>query len=180
MSNKNGLSGTVTNYCGIGPELVEFISDTTPIKQDKFSPGAHIPVRPYREFEANHPDYGEVVGSLNPTTGQFQYSEHLTQALTKNPAMGQLLQSQTNPLQAMQLAYQLANSEKPAAAKTPATPTAKDLAQNALNTATAQTAAMPGSAVGGSGEINSDAAVEKMSTDEFAALDAKVMSGQLG
>ena len=50
-------STTVTNYCGITPDLVEFISDTTPIKQGKFSPGVHIPVRPYDEFVANYPPY---------------------------------------------------------------------------------------------------------------------------
>ncbi len=50
-------STTVTNYCGITPDLVEFISDTTPIKQGKFSPGVHIPVRPYQEFVANYPSY---------------------------------------------------------------------------------------------------------------------------
>jgi len=50
-------STTVTNYCGITPDLVEFISDTTPIKQGKFSPGAHIPVRPYEEFVADYPDF---------------------------------------------------------------------------------------------------------------------------
>ncbi|MFC1578251.1 methyltransferase domain-containing protein [Thermodesulfobacteriota bacterium] len=50
-------STTVTNYCGINSGLVEFISDTTPIKQGKFSPGTHIPVRPYEEFVANYPDY---------------------------------------------------------------------------------------------------------------------------
>ena len=50
-------SATVTNYCGITSELVEFISDTTPIKQHRFSPGAHIPVRPYQEFVADYPDY---------------------------------------------------------------------------------------------------------------------------
>lgn len=50
-------STTITNYCGITPDLVEFISDTTPIKQGKYSPGAHIPVRPYEEFEQNYPDY---------------------------------------------------------------------------------------------------------------------------
>jgi methylation protein EvaC len=50
-------STTITNYCGITPELVEFISDTTPIKQGKFSPGAHIPVRPYEEFVRDYPDY---------------------------------------------------------------------------------------------------------------------------
>ena len=50
-------STTVTNYCQITPDLVEFISDTTPIKQGKYSPGVHIPVRPYEEFVANYPDY---------------------------------------------------------------------------------------------------------------------------
>ncbi len=50
-------STTVTNYCGIGPDLVEFISDTTPIKQGKYSPGAHISVRPYQEFCDNYPEY---------------------------------------------------------------------------------------------------------------------------
>jgi methylation protein EvaC len=50
-------STTVTNYCGITPQHVEFISDTTPIKQGKLSPGAHIPVRPYTEFTRAYPDY---------------------------------------------------------------------------------------------------------------------------
>ena len=50
-------STTVTNYCGIGPELVEYISDTTPIKQGKFSPGTHIPVVPHETFAADPPEY---------------------------------------------------------------------------------------------------------------------------
>jgi methylation protein EvaC len=50
-------STTVTNYCGITPQHVEFICDTTPIKQGKLSPGAHIPVRPYGEFTRAYPDY---------------------------------------------------------------------------------------------------------------------------
>ena len=49
-------STTVINYCGITPRQAEFISDTTPTKQEKFSPGAHIPVRPYQEFVARYPD----------------------------------------------------------------------------------------------------------------------------
>jgi methylation protein EvaC len=55
-------STTVTNYCGITPDLVEFISDTTPIKQGKFSPGAHIPVKPYEEFKARYPEYALLFG----------------------------------------------------------------------------------------------------------------------
>lgn len=50
-------STTVLNYCGIDADLVEFISDTTPAKQGKFSPGAHIPVRPYEAFKQSYPDY---------------------------------------------------------------------------------------------------------------------------
>jgi methylation protein EvaC len=50
-------STTILNYCSIGPELIEFISDTTPIKQGKFSPGAHIPVRSYEEFTKDPPEY---------------------------------------------------------------------------------------------------------------------------
>ena len=37
-------STTIFNYCGIGPELIEYITDTTPEKQGKLSPGMHIPV----------------------------------------------------------------------------------------------------------------------------------------
>jgi methylation protein EvaC len=50
-------STTVTQYCGITPDLVSYISDTTPIKQGKLSPGAHIPVVPYDKFKAEPPDY---------------------------------------------------------------------------------------------------------------------------
>ncbi|MBF0129522.1 MAG: class I SAM-dependent methyltransferase [Alphaproteobacteria bacterium] len=49
-------STTVTNYCGITPRHVAFISDTTPTKQGKFSPGAHIPVKPYADFSGRYPD----------------------------------------------------------------------------------------------------------------------------
>jgi len=49
-------STTILNYCGIGPDLIEFISDTTPIKQGKFTPGMHIPVKPYEAFKENYPD----------------------------------------------------------------------------------------------------------------------------
>lgn len=55
-------STTVTNYCGITPELVEYISDTTPIKQGKYSPGAHLPVRPHGEFASRYPDYALLFG----------------------------------------------------------------------------------------------------------------------
>lgn len=55
-------STTVINYCGITPDLIEFISDTTPIKQGKFSPGMHIPVRPVEQFRGRYPDYALLFG----------------------------------------------------------------------------------------------------------------------
>ncbi|MGI8785287.1 MAG: methyltransferase domain-containing protein [Acidobacteriota bacterium] len=55
-------STTVINYCQITAETVEFISDTTPIKQGKYSPGMHIPVRPHAEFAARYPDYALLFG----------------------------------------------------------------------------------------------------------------------
>ena len=53
-------STTILNYCGIGSNLIEFICDTTPIKQGKFSPGMHIPVVPYEKFKTNPPDYAFI------------------------------------------------------------------------------------------------------------------------
>ncbi|HEX6164522.1 MAG TPA: class I SAM-dependent methyltransferase [Vicinamibacterales bacterium] len=49
-------STTTINYFGITPDLIEFISDTTPAKQGLFSPGMHIPIRPHAEFAARYPE----------------------------------------------------------------------------------------------------------------------------
>ena len=50
-------STTVTNFCGITPDLLDYISDTTPGKQGKYSPGVHIPIVPYERFQEAFPDY---------------------------------------------------------------------------------------------------------------------------
>ncbi|WP_164414845.1 class I SAM-dependent methyltransferase [Streptomyces salinarius] len=50
-------SATVTNLCGITPELVSFVCDTTPAKQGRLTPGTHIPVRTPEDFSATYPDY---------------------------------------------------------------------------------------------------------------------------
>ncbi|MFV8751438.1 methyltransferase domain-containing protein [Nannocystaceae bacterium ST9] len=49
-------SSTMINYAGIGPALIESICDTTPAKQGRLSPGAHIPVVPHEVFAARPPD----------------------------------------------------------------------------------------------------------------------------
>ncbi|HEY2058056.1 MAG TPA: class I SAM-dependent methyltransferase [Amycolatopsis sp.] len=50
-------SATVTNFCGIGPELISRVYDSTPAKQGLLTPGAHIPVEPAEGFSAGYPDY---------------------------------------------------------------------------------------------------------------------------
>jgi methylation protein EvaC len=50
-------SATVTNFCGIGPELVQYVCDTTQAKQNRLTPGMHIPVRPPLAFTDPYPDY---------------------------------------------------------------------------------------------------------------------------
>jgi methylation protein EvaC len=37
-------STTIFNYCGITSDLISYITDTTPEKQNKLSPGVHIPI----------------------------------------------------------------------------------------------------------------------------------------
>jgi len=55
-------STTIINYCGITTDHLDCIYDTTPIKQGKFSPGAHIPIKPHSDFKSNYPDYALLFG----------------------------------------------------------------------------------------------------------------------
>lgn len=48
-------STTLLNYVGIGPELVDYICDTTPNKINKFSPGMHILIKSHDAFVADKP-----------------------------------------------------------------------------------------------------------------------------
>ncbi len=48
---------TMLQYCGIGPELLDYVVDTTPTKQGKFTPGTHIPIYPPEHIKKNKPDY---------------------------------------------------------------------------------------------------------------------------
>ncbi|SFX77130.1 class I SAM-dependent methyltransferase (plasmid) [Streptomyces atratus] len=50
-------SATVNNFCGIGPDLIPFVSDSTPAKQGRLTPGVHIPVRDPEAFSDPYPDY---------------------------------------------------------------------------------------------------------------------------
>jgi hypothetical protein len=48
---------TLLNYCGIGPDRIAYTVDMNPLKIGKFTPGAHIPVRPVADLEVHPPDY---------------------------------------------------------------------------------------------------------------------------
>jgi len=47
---------TMLNYCGIGPELVEFTCDLNPHKQGHFLPGTHIPIYAPEAIRERRPD----------------------------------------------------------------------------------------------------------------------------
>ncbi|OBG81536.1 SAM-dependent methyltransferase [Mycobacterium sp. E802] len=50
-------SATVLNYCGIGPELLPMVCDSTPEKQGTVTPGSLIPVCAPDSFSKPFPDY---------------------------------------------------------------------------------------------------------------------------
>lgn len=47
---------TITNYGDIGPDLIEFIVDDSPLKQGRFSPGKHIPIVTNAYLADHEPD----------------------------------------------------------------------------------------------------------------------------
>ncbi|MBX4189978.1 methyltransferase domain-containing protein, partial [Candidatus Parcubacteria bacterium] len=52
---------TIFNYCGIGPNLISFVTDTTPEKQGKYYPGVHIPVVPQAIFEEGKDNKSKMI-----------------------------------------------------------------------------------------------------------------------
>ncbi|MEO5841584.1 MAG: class I SAM-dependent methyltransferase [Acidimicrobiales bacterium] len=52
-----GKGMTMLNYCGIGPDFVDFVVDRNPYKQGRFCPGSHIPVLPVDALWDARPDY---------------------------------------------------------------------------------------------------------------------------
>lgn len=48
---------TLLNYCGIKADLIDFVVDANPHKQDKFLPGSHIPVVNEAHLKEVKPDF---------------------------------------------------------------------------------------------------------------------------
>lgn len=45
------------NYCKIGTDLIEYIVDSVPYKQGRFTPGTHVQIFPEMKLEKDFPDY---------------------------------------------------------------------------------------------------------------------------
>lgn len=48
---------TLLNYCGVTADLVDFITDTTPLKQGLSAPGSRIPIYAPAKLQESTPDY---------------------------------------------------------------------------------------------------------------------------
>jgi SAM-dependent methyltransferase len=74
---------TLLNYCGIRTDFIDYAVDKNPLKQNKFLPGTHIPIRAPDRIRETRPDYvlilpwnikDEIIGQLAPIRewgGQF-------------------------------------------------------------------------------------------------------------
>ncbi len=45
------------NYCGLGKNIINYIVDSIPYKQGRYTPGTHIPIFPENRLEKDQPDY---------------------------------------------------------------------------------------------------------------------------
>ena len=48
---------TLLNFCGIGPDMIDFTVDRSPHKQDRYLPGSRLPIRHPDAIRAAKPDY---------------------------------------------------------------------------------------------------------------------------
>jgi len=52
-----GKGNTLLNYCGIGPDFLDFTVDRNPYKQGRFLPGTHVPIHAPEHLAREKPDY---------------------------------------------------------------------------------------------------------------------------
>ncbi len=52
-----GKGNTLLNYCGIGPDFLDFTVDRNPYKHGRYTPGMHVPIRPVESIDTEKPDY---------------------------------------------------------------------------------------------------------------------------
>jgi SAM-dependent methyltransferase len=70
---------TICNYGNIGPSLIEFTVDDSPLKQNKFTPGTHIPIVTKAHLDSHRPDvlvvfaYEYFQDIRKKTDGSYRY-----------------------------------------------------------------------------------------------------------
>jgi methylation protein EvaC len=70
---------TICNYGNIGPSLIEFTVDDSPLKQNKFTPGTHIPIVTKTYLDGHRPDvlvvfaYEYLDDIRKKTGGSYRY-----------------------------------------------------------------------------------------------------------
>ena len=52
-----GKGNTLLNYCGIGPDLLDYTVDRSPHKQGRYTPGTRIPIGHPDRIAETRPDY---------------------------------------------------------------------------------------------------------------------------
>ncbi len=52
-----GKGNTLLNYCGIGPDFLDFTVDRNPYKHGRFTPGMRVPIHAPEALDAARPDY---------------------------------------------------------------------------------------------------------------------------
>src|SRR5215471_4991904 len=52
-----GKGNTLLNYCGIGPDFLDFTVDRNPYKHGRYTPGMHVPIYPVSAIDEARPDY---------------------------------------------------------------------------------------------------------------------------
>ena len=52
---------TLLNYCKIGPEILDYVTEKAPLKIGKFTPGTHIPIFHDKKLLKDKPDYALIL-----------------------------------------------------------------------------------------------------------------------
>jgi C-methyltransferase C-terminal domain/Putative zinc binding domain/Methyltransferase domain len=52
-----GKANTLLNYCGIGPDFIDYLVDRNPYKHGRYTPGTHIPIHPPERLTETRPTH---------------------------------------------------------------------------------------------------------------------------
>lgn len=67
---------TLLNFAGVRPDLLPYIVDHNPAKQNQYMPGSHIPIVSEKYLKEYHPDYIIIIpwNLQNELIGQLEYA----------------------------------------------------------------------------------------------------------